>query len=923
MDVQRHRAYQEAINMNIGRQMWNQLGITGKFSFAFSLMLIFMILIAATSLFSLHYISQAEEKINKSTTIEQLVLEMDRGLEKARRLHGSFFLQYQHIGLQSAHEAYAQPSVREIAGVIMLSSKLKKLLFQSDTADFAGINPADINLYLSSAERFAKTSIEAVELVSLRAAPKRGLEAQLGAISMQLEKELPPLPDLVSKLTLVGSSYKDYLISRQRFLMQLTLNVLGEVRSSIELATSLSSEKKSSLVDLCESYQRTAVRLLDTDLAISGKLRDFNLQEQTVFPLSKRLLQLTREEVELAEKQIDNVHAMAGFIVLATTSFVLFVALYIAFLMHNSVTKKVLNLTSAAEEFSKGNLDVQIRINSEDELGRLGTIFNTMAGRLKDMVENLEKKVEQRTAAQKRAQEEGRKSESFYRQLFAHSSSGVAVYEATDDGGDFIFKDVNHAAETINQVSREELIGHRVTKSFPGFKKSSLFEVFHRVWLTGEPEYHTFSFRKADQTKCWHENRMYKLPSGEIVAVFDDITAKKLATGEKQAMELRLRRAEKMEAIGLLAGGVAHDLNNILSAVVGYPEILLLDLPEDSALRKPLEATKEAGERATAVVADLLTVARGIASTKEAKDLNALVREYLASPEFRKLQKNHPNVLFNQNLIATLPAILCSPVHIKKSIMNLVTNGAEAIENAGTVTLATTTRTPEKEWAYKHGLKHTEYVVLSISDSGIGIQEKDLEHIFEPFYTKKVMGTLSGTGLGLSIVWSTMQDHQGTVIVMRKDKTTIFDLYFPATSQAITSSGKQARDMALQGNGETILVVDDEPQQRDLTRSMLIILGYQVVCEDSGEKAIGYLREHQIDLVLIDMLMGPGINGRQTYEQIVTIKPDQKAIIISGFSESDDVKIALNLGAGKFIQKPFSMDQLGRALKEVLYKRRV
>jgi CheY-like chemotaxis protein len=274
--------------------------------------------------------------------------------------------------------------------------------------------------------------------------------------------------------------------------------------------------------------------------------------------------------------------------------------------------------------------------------------------------------------------------------------------------------------------------------------------------------------------------------------------------------------------------------------------------------------------------------------------------------------------LFEQQLAATLPAILCSPVHVKKSIMNLVTNAAEAIDNRGLVTLSTKTYSPDPKWAKEHGLEPREYVVLSVSDTGSGIEEKDIDHIFEPFYTKKVMGNLSGTGLGLSVVWNTMLDHQGSVMVSRKEGKTVFDLHFPATIETIPAIGKQVRDMNLQGKGEKILVVDDEPRQRNLSRSMLELLGYTVVCMDSGENALLYLQSHRVDLVLLDMLMDPGINGRQAYEQMIKINPGQKAIIASGFSESDDVKAALALGAGGFIQKPYSIDQLGRAIKEAL-----
>ncbi len=895
------------------RQKWDRLGITGKFSLAFTLMLAFMLFIAGTGYYSLFYIGKIEKNIRKSTTIEQLVLEMDRGLEKARRLHGNFFIQYQQIGLQAAHEAYAQPSVREIARVITMSSKLKKLLFQSDVNNLAEIHPADVNLYLSSAERFAKTSIEAVELISRRAAPERGLESQLQTVSLTLEKELQPFHDLWSRYIEARSYYKDYLLSRQRFLMQSTLNVFHEMRSAFELKGSLASEKKSSIIALMNTYEELATNLLEIDLAIIGKLRDFNLQEQTVSPLSKKLIQLSKKEVELAEQQIDRVHKMSGSILLIVALFALYAVLSIAMLMHNSVTRNVLRLSAAAKEFSKDNLAVRVQTTSEDELGQLADIFNNMAIRLKDLIENLEKKVVQRTA-------ELSASEQRFRHL-VNDLPKVAV-QGYDSERKVIYW--NHASETLYGYSIEEALSRKLEELIvPDLIKEEVIDAVNNWYATD------IAPPTSELTLCNKDGGDVPVYSSRVMltdyqgaktmyCVDIDLSDVKLAQLEKHAMELRLQRSQKMEAIGLLAGSVAHDLNNILSAIVGYPELLLLDLPADSVMRQPLEATKQAGERATAVVADLLTVARGIASSKEPKDLNDLVREYLESPEFLKLQKHHPLVQVEQQLAATLPAILCSPVHVNKSIMNLVINGVEAIKDEGIVTLSTRSHTPEQKWAHEHGLEVMEYVVLSIADTGPGIQDTDIEHIFEPFYTKKVMGNLSGTGLGLSVVWNAMQDHQGTVIVSRSDSVTTFDLYFPATDETIPTIYKQSRDMALQGTGETILVVDDEPQMRNLAQRMLEFLGYQVVCEDSGENALAYLQCQPVDLVLIDMLMEPGMNGRQTYEQMIELNPGQKAIIASGFSESDEVKIALALGAGGFIQKPYSIDKLGRMIKEIL-----
>jgi len=390
-----------------------------------------------------------------------------------------------------------------------------------------------------------------------------------------------------------------------------------------------------------------------------------------------------------------------------------------------------------------------------------------------------------------------------------------------------------------------------------------------------------------------------------------------MAEQEKQVLQDKLILAQKMEAIGMMAGGVAHDLNNILSGIVGYPELLLQTLPKESELRKPLEAIHDSGQRAAAVVADLLTVARGVASIHEVHDLNLLVQEYIDSPECKKLKSLSPDVMFRQRLQATPSDIFCSSVHVKKCIMNLITNAAEAIAGHGTVTVSTNSQyvKDEKSSAMEAG----EYIILSVKDSGPGIAEQDLEHIFEPFYTKKLTGR-SGTGLGLAVVWNTMEDHNGKVVVQSDSHGTCFQLFFPGTHKEqqrnIQTDNSPAH--AFKSDDEHILVVDDEPQLRDLACKMLASMGYAVDSVCSGELAITFIKDTPVDLIVLDMLMDPGMNGHQTYKEIRKLYPEQKAIIASGFSESDEVKATLQLGAGGFIKKPYSMNQLNRVVKEAL-----
>lgn len=398
-------------------------------------------------------------------------------------------------------------------------------------------------------------------------------------------------------------------------------------------------------------------------------------------------------------------------------------------------------------------------------------------------------------------------------------------------------------------------------------------------------------------------------------ALQKEITERISAEEKRTELEKQLHQAQKMESIGLMASGVAHDLNNILAGIVGYPELLLGTLEQNSELRKPITAIQESGQRAATVVADLLTVARGAASTREVHDISSLIKEHIQSPECRKLMSLYPDILYSSQLTATESAISCSPVHVTKCIMNLLINAAEAIDQEGTITVSTSNLTVKN--GDKGKMKPGGYVVVGVQDTGPGISSVDLEHIFEPFYTKKKMGR-SGSGLGLAVVWNTMEDHKGRVLVKSDANGTSFLLYFPISKKTTGADKKEENGGGEGGNGERILIVDDEEQLRDIARQMLERMGYVVDSVSSGEAAIAFIETNTVDLVLLDMLMEPGINGRQTYEQILKYFPEQKAVIASGFSESSDVKATLQMGATGFIKKPYLMEQLARAVKMAL-----
>ncbi len=417
----------------------------------------------------------------------------------------------------------------------------------------------------------------------------------------------------------------------------------------------------------------------------------------------------------------------------------------------------------------------------------------------------------------------------------------------------------------------------------------------------------------------WYLNhdRVVRWLDGRLVRfqIALDITEIKMLEKERIKTEAKLRKIQKMEMVGALAGGVAHDLNNILTGIVSYPDLLLMQLPEESPLKSPILTIKKTGEKAAAIVQDLLTLSRRGVVTNEIVNLNEIVNDYLTSPEHERLMAFHKNIRVEKNLEPGLLNILGSPVHLSKTIMNLVSNAAEEMSDGGMITLSTEMQYIDKPIGTYEDVKVGEYVKFSVTDTGNGIPLEYIDRIFEPFFTKKIMGK-SGTGLGMAVVWGTVKDHEGYIDIKTSEgKGTTFSLYFPITRKELIKESLSFSIEDYKGNGESILVIDDAKEQREIACMMFTHLGYSVSVVSSGEEAIEYMKNNSADLLLLDMIMEPGIDGLETYKRIIKLHPGQKAVIASGYSETDRVKEAQKLGAKQYIKKPYIFKKIAAAVK--------
>jgi len=394
---------------------------------------------------------------------------------------------------------------------------------------------------------------------------------------------------------------------------------------------------------------------------------------------------------------------------------------------------------------------------------------------------------------------------------------------------------------------------------------------------------------------------------------------------EKAILQYKLNQSLKLEVMGKLAGSVAHDLNNVLSGIVSYPDIILKELSknkENEKIIKYIERMKNSGQKAANIVQDILTLSRSGVVKFKPVNLNVVIEEYLKSPEFEKLKAIHPNINVEYELNKNLYEIMASPMHLSKTIMNLVTNAMEAISDSGIIKIITENISFSNKIFEENKNINGKYVKLVVSDNGTGISPHDIPRIFEPFYSKKAMGR-SGTGLGMLVVKGTVDDHQGFIEVKsKKGEGTSFIIYLPVKS---FETGKQIvkkiRDYS--GKGEKILVIDDDEDQRIIAKKILEDLYYSVNTVSGGIEAIDYLKENKVDLIVLDMIMSPEMNGLETYKNILKTHPNQKAVVVSGFSEDFHVKELLKLGAGKYIKKPYTIEEIGMAVYSELNKPRI
>jgi two-component system cell cycle sensor histidine kinase/response regulator CckA len=511
----------------------------------------------------------------------------------------------------------------------------------------------------------------------------------------------------------------------------------------------------------------------------------------------------------------------------------------------------------------------------------------------------------------KKAIEALRDSEEKYRTVLEANPDPVVVY---DIEGKVVY--FNPAFTRVFGWSLGERLGKTMDLFVPEENWPETKIMIQRV-LTGE------SFSGIESSRYTKEGKI--IPVSISGAVLRDMDGNPVGSvinlrdiSERKNLESQLLHAQKMEAVGTLAGGIAHDFNNLLQAIQGYTELLLLRKKKGESGFRELQEVIRASKRGAELTQQLLTFSRKVESKRKPLDLNQEVGELR-----QLLERTFPRMIeLEFNLDPDLRMINADSVHLKQVIMNLAVNAKDAMPEGGKLVIETQNMTLDQEFCKKYAeVKPGDYVLLSMADTGHGMEKETLEHIFDPFYTTKEVG--KGTGLGLAIVYGIVKNHEGYVMCYSRPRSgTSFRMYLPALEaaaerEAIVES-QESKSSAVGGN-ETILLVDDEEFIRELGVDVLGQAGYKVLTASNGEQALEVYRKEQthIDLIILDLIM-PGTGGSKCLEELLKIGPQARVLIASGYSPDASTKGALEAGAAAFINKPYDNKQLLKLVRKIL-----
>lgn len=495
-----------------------------------------------------------------------------------------------------------------------------------------------------------------------------------------------------------------------------------------------------------------------------------------------------------------------------------------------------------------------------------------------------------------------KESEEKFRRI-AERAFDVIVTVTTDGTLTYISPSV----ERIFGYKPDQLLGKNAHIFVKESELSEMARLFNQVSLGKYIENRCLHFRKADGS--WSNIEINAVPIFKNDAIYGAQAIIRDVTETKRLQELE-SRAQRLETAGKIAGQVAHDFNNLLGPLVAYPELIRDMLPENHPALSFLYDMEKASNKIADLNQQLLTLSRRGHYNQDVFNLNPLI-----SQAVKDIGKLPESLIIELDLAADLMNIKGGSAQVYRAIMNVLTNARDAVGSSGKIVIKSENVYIDKTIIGYGRVLKGEFVKLTITDTGTGIPPENIQKIFDPFFTTKTTDKIRGSGLGLSVVDAVMKDHGGYIdLKSGVGQGSAFYLYFPITHQAVPD----AIDADIVGGDESIMVVDDDDMQRNVLCNLLGRLGYKVSTCESGEQALEILKDNPHNLLILDMVMPGGIDGAETFKRVLQINPKQKAIIVSGFSETGRIREARAMGASAFVKKPLNMKALASAVRKAL-----
>ncbi len=648
--------------------------------------------------------------------------------------------------------------------------------------------------------------------------------------------------------------------------------------------------------------------------------------------------------VEISQKEaFASINRLRNILILVSIGIVILVVI-LGFFFSKIISKPLEKLIRGTEIIGKGDLEHRVDVRTKDEIGKLALAFNDMTKRrqeaedvLRKYRNSLEELVEERTVELKKVNEklqheivEHKRVEEALQNSEKQAAMAIEAARGFTFSYDIATGKINWggAIEEITGYTPEEFslvdIDGWAERIHPDDKDrivSILQEAFQRDRTATEYRFKTKNGDYVVLSSISLTEKDETARAIRLVGIVQDIT-------ERKRLEAQLRHAQRMESIGTLAGGIAHNFNNLLMGMQGNVSLMLFETDSDHPNYERLKNIEKMVQGGSKLTSQLLGYARGGRYAVRPISFNQLVRE--TSDTFDITRKN---ITVHQDLNKALFEIIADQGQIEQVLLNLYVNAADAMPKGGDLFLKTINVTHEDMKDKPYVPKPGNYALLTVRDTGVGMDNKTKERIFDPFFTTK--GLAKGTGLGLASVYGIIEAHGGYIDVESKrghdrpprlsptewdagGQGTTFYIYLPASEEKEVIEKEKFPEEVSRGK-ETVLLVDDEEMILDVGRQMLNRLGYNVLIAEGGKEALDIYEKNQekIDIVLLDMIM-PGVGGGKAYDRMKEINPNIKVLLSSGYSINGQATEILKRGCNGFLQKPFTMDELFHSIREIL-----